>query len=49
MVLTFVVWFYFSVGTKNGAHPTELHQQALLEDWDLCQEKHMPKPIAPLK
>lgn len=27
----------------------ELHQQALLEDWDLCQEKHMPKPIAPLK
>lgn len=27
----------------------ELHQQALLEDWDLCQDKQQPKPITPLK
>lgn len=27
----------------------ELHQQELLEDWDLCQEKQQPKPIEPLK
>ncbi len=27
----------------------ELHQQELLEDWDLCQIKQHPKPIDPLK
>jgi hypothetical protein len=27
----------------------ELHQQELLEDWDLCQIKQQPKPIEPLK
>lgn len=27
----------------------ELHQQALLDDWDLCQSKQHPKPIEPLK
>lgn len=27
----------------------ELHQQELLEDWDLCQVKQQPKPIEPLK
>ena len=27
----------------------ELHQQELLEDWDLCQVKQHPKPIEPLK
>lgn len=27
----------------------ELHQQELLEDWDLCQVKQQPKPIAPLR
>ena len=27
----------------------ELHQQELLEDWDLCQAKQQPKPIVPLK
>ncbi len=27
----------------------ELNQQALLEDWMLCQAKQHPKPIAPLK
>ena len=27
----------------------ELHQIELLEDWNLCQEKQMPKPIAPLR
>lgn len=26
----------------------ELHRQELLEDWNLCQEKDHPKPIAPL-
>ena len=28
---------------------TELHQVELLEDWDLCQAKQHPKPIAPLQ
>lgn len=27
----------------------ELHQDELLEDWRLCEEKQQPKPIAPLK
>jgi hypothetical protein len=27
----------------------ELHQQELLEDWDLCQVRQQPKPIEPLK
>ena len=27
----------------------ELHQQELLEDWDLCQSLQNPKPIAPLE
>lgn len=27
----------------------ELHQEELLEDWDLCQIKQLPKPIVPLK
>lgn len=27
----------------------ELHQAALLEDWQLCQELQNPKPIAPLE
>jgi len=27
----------------------ELHQEALLEDWDLCQANEHPKPIVPLK
>lgn len=27
----------------------ELHQAALLEDWDLCQANEHPKPIEPLK
>lgn len=27
----------------------ELHQAALLVDWDLCQTKQQPNPIAPLK
>jgi hypothetical protein len=27
----------------------ELHQQELLEDWQLCMTKQQPKPIAPLK
>jgi hypothetical protein len=27
----------------------ELHQYELLEDWQLCQQKQQPKPIAPLK
>jgi hypothetical protein len=26
----------------------ELHQAELLEDWNLCQSKQMPKPIQPL-
>jgi hypothetical protein len=26
----------------------ELHQAELLEDWDLCQSKQMPKLIQPL-
>ena len=26
----------------------ELHQEELLEDWDLCQKKQHPKPIKPL-
>jgi Domain of unknown function (DUF4160) len=26
-----------------------LHQAELLEDWNLCQIKQTPKPIAPLK
>ena len=27
----------------------ELHQQELLEDWQLCTTKQQPKQIAPLK
>ena len=27
----------------------ELHQQELLDDWDLCQSLQNPKPIAPLE
>ncbi len=27
----------------------ELHQDELLEDWDLCQVKQQPRPIEPLK
>lgn len=27
----------------------ELHQQELLQDWDLCQNKQHPQPIEPLK
>ena len=27
----------------------ELHQQELLDDWDLCQIKQHPKPIDPLR
>ena len=27
----------------------ELHQAELLEDWELCEAKHQPKPIAPLE
>ena len=27
----------------------ELHQQALLDDWQLCMNKQQPNPIAPLK
>ncbi len=27
----------------------ELHQQELLNDWDLCQALQNPKPIAPLE
>lgn len=27
----------------------ELHQAELLEDWDLCQQKQMPRPIEPLR
>lgn len=27
----------------------ELHQAELLADWDLCQAKQQPNPIAPLK
>lgn len=27
----------------------ELHQQELLQDWDLCQIKLQPKPIESLK
>jgi hypothetical protein len=27
----------------------ELHQSELLEDWNLCQAKQQPKPIAPLE
>ena len=26
----------------------ELHQQALLEDWALCEQLQQPKPIKPL-
>lgn len=27
----------------------EIHQQELLDDWELCQTKQQPKPIAPLE
>jgi hypothetical protein len=27
----------------------ELHQAALLEDWELCRAKQRPRPIAPLE
>lgn len=27
----------------------ELHQQELLDDWDLCQKMELPKKIKPLK
>jgi hypothetical protein len=27
----------------------ELHQQELLEDWQLCMDKQQPKPIEPLR
>ena len=27
----------------------ELHQQELLRDWELCQNKQHPQPIEPLK
>lgn len=27
----------------------ELHQAELMEDWNLCQAKQQPRPIAPLK
>jgi len=27
----------------------ELHQQELLQDWNLCQSKQQPQPIEPLK
>jgi len=27
----------------------QLHQAELLEDWEHCQEKQQPKPIAPLE
>lgn len=27
----------------------ELHQQELLDDWNLCADRQQPKPIAPLK
>ncbi|MDD2610847.1 MAG: DUF4160 domain-containing protein [Giesbergeria sp.] len=28
---------------------TELHQTALLQDWDLCQQHQQPSEIAPLE
>lgn len=27
----------------------ELHQDELIEDWNLCQTKHQPKKIEPLR
>jgi hypothetical protein len=27
----------------------ELHRDELMEDWRLCQEMQLPKPIAPLE
>ena len=27
----------------------ELHQQELIEDWDLCQSNQQPKPFEPLR
>ncbi|MGS0743037.1 DUF4160 domain-containing protein [Glaciimonas sp. GG7] len=27
----------------------QLHQNALLDDWQLCQDMQTPKPIAPLE
>lgn len=27
----------------------DLHKNELLEDWELCQKKEMPKPIKPLE
>lgn len=27
----------------------ELHQSELLDDWNLCQEKQVPRNIEPLK
>ena len=27
----------------------ELHKEELVEDWDICQRKEMPKPIEPLE
>lgn len=27
----------------------ELHQAELIEDWNLCEAKQQPKPIAPLE
>lgn len=27
----------------------ELHRSELLEDWELCEAKQQPKPIAPLE
>ncbi|MEI7867186.1 MAG: DUF4160 domain-containing protein [Candidatus Methylumidiphilus sp.] len=27
----------------------ELHQEELIEDWELCRKSEMPKPIEPLE
>jgi hypothetical protein len=34
---------------KHVLEWSELHQEELLQDWELCQQNQMPAPIEPLE
>lgn len=50
---------YIKTGVVDGKFPKralrhvlewyELHQEELMEDWELCRKQEMPKPIEPLE
>lgn len=50
---------YIKTGVVDGKFPKralrlvlewyDLHQEELMEDWELCRKQEMPKPIEPLE